>query len=206
MTSALAVAERSGSVRFVDKSTSGTSTQTVNGAISAPSAEEIVSGTSPTFSVELIGTTVYVNGAASSIQNALGITAAQAAPVANKWIAVASTDAPFSQLTQALTLISELDEFTPTGNNVHLGKMRRLGTHKVIPIIGAPPSNTTKGVTGGAALFVSASSPHYPLGGTLVLVHGGKKLNEVAAFSNWGSTVHLTPPSGAVPFQSVLGG
>lgn len=185
LTKALAAAERSGSVRFIDKSTSGPSTQVVNGAISAPAAEEISDGNGATFSVELINAVVYVNGPAAAIQNALAITAAQAAPVAGKWIAVANSDAPFSALTQALTLDSELDEFTPTAN-IHFGKTQKLGTHRVIPISGDPPANTSKGVTGGTALLVSAASPHYPLGGSLVLAHGKDRLKEVAVFSKLG--------------------
>jgi hypothetical protein len=204
LASSLSASQVRGSVQFVDRTTVGSDVQTLDGAISAPTAGETLTGAGTPLVVELISSTVYVNGSASALESALQITAAQATPVANKWIAVATTDAPFQSLTGALTLSSTLTEFTPT-KQIHFGKQTKVGKLKVIPIIGRP-SNLVKGASGSAALLVSAKAPHLPVGGTLVLAQGKQRLHEVAVFSNWGAKVSLTAPAGAVPFSSVLTG
>jgi hypothetical protein len=200
----LAAAQREGSVRFVDRTTVGSEVQRIDGAISAPTASETLSGAAAPLVVELIGGIVYVDGSAQALESALQITPAQATPVAAKWISVASTDAPFQTLTGALTISATLDTFTPTGH-LHLGKTTKVGTQRVTPVVGVP-SGVAKGVSASVALLVSTKSTHLPVGATLVEAEGTKRLREEVVFTNWGARVGLTAPSGAVPFSSVLTG
>lgn len=202
LATALSSAQKEGSVRFIDKTTVGTSVQSLQGAISAPEASEVISGAAQPLEVELISDTVFVQGSTAALQSALQITAAQAGPVAGKWIAVSPSDAPFQLLTGDLTIASTLDEFTPS-KNLRLGKETTVGKNKVIPIVGLP-ANLAKGESGSVALLVSPKGAHLPIGGTLITAQGAQRFKEVVAFSNWGARVRLTPPAGAVAFASVL--
>jgi hypothetical protein len=202
LSQSLAAANESGSVRFTDQSTVGEHVQFVQGAISAPTASETLSGNSAPLGVELVGGNIYVFGNAIALESALAITETQATPAANKWILVKSTDAPFQDLSGTLTMSSTLDEFTPKGN-LHLGAQRKIHGTKVIPITGTP-SSLSKGTKGNASLLVRVSSPHLPVGGTLVLASKSGRLNEVAVFTAWGAKVVLTPPANPLPFTTVL--
>jgi hypothetical protein len=201
----LAAAQASGSVHMVDQTKSGGRSEKLEGALSAPTAGEVLTAPGSSLQVELIGGVVYVNGSAAAITTALQITAAQAAPEAGMWIAVSSTDAPFQTLTQALTISAALSEFTPINKGVHLGRIQNVDGHKVQPIIGIP-SGLTGGNKSSVALLVSTKAPHLPLGGTLIVANKTQRLSEVAVFGSWGTKVSLTAPTTTVPFSSVLTG
>ena len=129
LSDALNAAQQSGSMHFVDKTTVNGSTQTLEGAISAPTAGETLTSSAP-LQVELIGGSIYVVGNAEALEQSLQISAAQAQPYAGKWIVVQTTDAPFQLLAQDLTLGSTIDEFTPAQNGLKIGKMQRIGKHQ----------------------------------------------------------------------------
>lgn len=200
----LNAANGASSMLFVDHTTTDGTTQTIQGAISAPTASETFTEDGASLEVELINGVVYVYGPAGLIINALGISTTQAAAAADKWVAVHSSDAPFDDLTGDLTIDSTLDEFTPSA---HLREQAttKVGLVKAIPIVGSPSSSVSEGTKGSVALFVSPKGRHLPVGGSLVL--GDKQdhhLDEVAVFKDWGVPVKLTPPSGAIPFSSIL--
>ena len=180
----------------------GKNTQLEQGAISAPSASETLSGNGAPLQVELVDGNIYVTGNAIALESALEITATQATPAANKWILVKPTDAPFQDVAGTLTVSSTLDEFTPKGK-LHLGREQKVHGTKVIPITGTP-SSLSKGTVGNASLLVRATSPHLPVAGTLVLASKSGRLNEVAAFTEWGAKVSLSPPADPLPFTTVL--
>jgi hypothetical protein len=202
----LDAAAGAGSVEFVDRSTSGKVTQQLSGAISAPAASETITGNGMPFAVELIDGVVYVQGSANVLETALKLSPTQANPVSGKWISVTSTDSAFSNLTGELTITQSLNEFTPTGPHVHIESTKRINGHTVIPIVGTPKSTVSRGAKGSVALLVSSRSPHLPVGGSLVLAKGKNRLNEVAVFKNWGATVSLIAPTGAVPITSIVNG
>ena len=190
-------------MQFVDKTTANKSTQLLEGVISAPTAGETLHSSEPLI-VNLINGSIYVTGTTSSLETALQITAAQAAPYAGKWIVVSQSDAPFQLLAQDLTLAATIDVFTPGQSGLRMGKVRTVGGKRVIPLVGVP-SNLPKGTSGSAALLVSVKAPHLPMGGTLVLGNKTGRLTEVAVFKQWGAKVVLNAPTGATPFSSLLG-
>ena len=202
LSNALNAAQESGSMHFVDKTTVNGTTQTLEGAISAPTAGETLTSSAP-LQVELISGSIYVVGNAER-WSSLADHRVQAQPYAGKWIVVQTTDAPFQLLAQDLTLGSTIDEFTPAQKGLKIGKMQRIGQTKAIPITGIS-SNLPKGTTSSVALFVSPKAPHIPLGGSLIVANKTGRLSEVAVFNDWGAKVDLTAPSGAIPFSTVLG-
>jgi len=203
LSDALNAVNQSGSMHFVDKTTVNKTTQTLEGVISAPTAGETLTSSSP-LQVELIGGSIYVIGNEEALVQALAITAAQAAPYGNKWIVVQPSDAPFQLLAGDLTIGATIDVFTPAQNGLKIGKLQRIGKIKALPITGTA-SNLPKGSSGSATLFVSPKSPHIPLGGSLVVANKTGRLSEVAIFDDWGAKVTLTAPTGAIPFSTLLG-
>jgi hypothetical protein len=195
--------DQAGSMHFVDKTTVNGTSETLEGAISAPTAGETLTSTAP-LQVELIGGSIYVIGNAQALEQSLEITATQAQPYVNKWILVETSDAPFQLLAQNLTIGSTINVFTPGQKGLKIGKMQKLGGMKALPITGIA-INAPKGTSSSATLFVSPKAPHLPLGGSLVLVNKSGKLSEVAVFNDWGSKVNLTAPTGAIPFSTILG-
>jgi hypothetical protein len=203
LSDALNAVQEAGSMHFVDKTTVNGTTQTLEGAVSAPTAGETLTSSAP-LQVELVGGLIYVTGDTSALEQALQITSAQAQPYADKWIVVQSSDAPFQLLAQDLTIASTIDEFTPGQKGLKIGKMQQIGRTRAIPITGIS-SNLPKGTSSSVALFVSPKAPHIPLGGSLIVANKTGRLSEVAVFNDWGVKVNLTAPTGAVPFSTVLG-
>jgi hypothetical protein len=202
LTQSLDAAQASGSVHFVDKTKVNGSVQTLEGAVSAPTSGEELSGSAP-LDIELISDNVYVEGSTGALVQALAISAAQAAPYGGKWIDVHPSDAPFQLLVTDLTLNATLTDFTPQARGLKLGSVQRVGKIKVIPVEGTP-SDLPKGSSGSVALLVSTKAPHLPIGGTLVVANKTGRLTEAAIFNSWGAKVQLTPPSSSVPFSSLL--
>jgi len=204
---AVSAANKAGSMSFDDHTTSGKLTQTLTGAISAPTAAESLTTTGePDLQVMLVGTTIYVQAGASVLESTLGLPAAASTANAGKWISVQSGDSAFSQLSGQLTLSSELNNYVPT-TALRRGKATAVAGHRVIPITGRPASSSSnKGESVSVALYVSPKAPYLPIGGSLVSAKKGTAgVKEVAVFSNWGKTVVLTAPTGAVPFSSLVG-
>ena len=145
---------------------------------------------------------VYVNGTAAGVQAALGLTAAEAAATGGKWVAVHSGDAPFTSLTQALTLSSELGSYVPVNPGLRELATVHIHGHAATPVTGSPSSTASQGATGSVTLFVSASGPKVPIGATMVLTKGKARETKVVAFTKWGAPVDLSPPAGAVDYAT----
>lgn len=203
LATALNAAQKSGSLHFVAKTTVNGTTETLGGEVSAATAGETLTSSSP-LQVELIGGLIYVTGNAQTLEQALQISAAQAEPYAGKWIVVQSSDAPFQVLAQDLTISSTIDEFTPARKGLKIGKVRQIGSVKAVPITGSG-TNSPKGTSSSVTLFVSPKSPHIPVGGSRTEANKTDRLSEVAVFKDWGAKVVLAAPTGAIPFSTVLG-
>jgi hypothetical protein len=202
LSDALNAANDAGSMHFVDKTTANGNSQTLEGAISAPTASETLTSNSP-LEIELIGGVIYVIGSEEALVQSLQISVAQAKPYAGKWIVVQQSDAPFQLLASTLTLGSTIDVFTPGQTGLKIGKTQEVGHIKAIPLVGIS-ANLPKNTGSSVALFVSPKAPHLPLGGSLIVANKTGRLNEVAVFNDWGAKVDLPAPTGAVPFSTVL--
>jgi len=205
---ATAAATAAGSMTFVDVTRAGVTrngkvVSTLSGASSAPAAQEAIVGADP-LQVVLNEQTIYVRATAATLQSALGLTAADATAYAGMWISLQDGDAPFQSLSAALTIASELDNFTPTSPGLRLGPVTTLHGRQVLPVQGAAPTAATGGATGSATLFVSVAAPHVPVAGALV-VGGEQSYSEAAVFTKWGHNVATTAPSGAVPYTTFTG-
>lgn len=207
LSQSVTAADKAGSMSFNDHTVSGKLVQSLTGAISAPTAAESLTTTGmPALQVMLVGTTIYVQAGASVLENILGLPTAASTANAGKWISVQSGDSAFSQLAGQLTLSSELTTYIPA-SALRRAKTTTLAGHRVIPITGRPASSSsTKGESVSVALYLSTKAPYLPVGGSLISAKKGTAgVKEIAVFSNWGKTVVLTAPTGAVPFSSLVG-
>jgi hypothetical protein len=195
------------SFHFVDKTVAGKVHQSLVGDISAATAGEQVTGSGAPFTVELIGGVVYVQAATSVLESSLGLPAAGAQAGNGKWVAVHSSDAAFSELTQDLTIGSEINSYIPT-SRLKAGKIHTLGGKKVVTISGTAPSSASSGVTGAkgtAFLVVPLKAPYLPIEAGLTENSAKGSFNEAAAFTGWNAKVVLTPPANPVPYSTLVG-
>jgi hypothetical protein len=157
--------------------------------------------------VELINGVVYVQAGTSVLQASLALPAAGAQAANGKWIAVHSTDAAFSELTQDLTIGSEINSYIPV-SHLKVGKVHMLAGRKVVTISGTAPTSTASGLKnarGTSFLVVPLKAPYLPIEGGLAITTAKGSLNEAAAFTDWNAKVTLTPPSDPIPYSTLLG-
>ena len=197
-------AHGSSAMEFVDTTTTGSVHQKLVGNVSPATAVEQVTGAGAPVTVELIGGVVYVQAGTDVLQNSLSLPAAGAKAGNGKWIAVHPDDAAFSLLTQRLTIDNELDSYIPA-SHIKYGRARTIGGHRVMTITGTVSPSVANGAVGSAFLVVRQKSPHLPVEGGIAIRKNGTVLNEAAAFTAWGSKVSLQPPTGAIPYASLLG-
>lgn len=196
-------AEQQTSFQFVDRTTTGSTRQVLVGALSAATAEEQLTGTPNPLTVELVQNTVYVRTTESVLQNDLGLGKNGAQSGAGKWISVQSGDSAFSLLTGPLTIGAEFNNFVPI-SHLKLGKVTRVGKQRVITVTGTASPNIMNGAHGSAFLVFSAKAPYLPLEGGISLRKGSSQLNEAAAFTDWGKSISVTPPTTTVSYSSLV--
>jgi hypothetical protein len=195
------------SLHFVDKTVAGKVHQTLVGNVSAATAGEQVTSSAAPVTVELIDGVAYVQAGTSVLQSSLGLPATGAQTGNGKWVAVHSSDAAFSELTQDLTIGSEINSYIPA-SHLKLGKVHTLAGRKVVTISGTAPSsasNNVKGAKGTAFLVVPLQAPYLPIEAGLTINSSKGSFNEAAAFADWNAKVTLTPPPNPILYSSLLG-
>jgi hypothetical protein len=203
----LGAAKKSGTMSFSDKSTSGKVTQMLVGVVSpSGGVESLTQSSQAVLQLEMVTGTLYVRTSSEVLQNGLELPAAVSTANAGKWISLQSTDGPFASLAGQLTLAAELETFVPT-SHLRVDKEVKVAGHLTVPVSGSPAASVANGATSGsAAILLSAKAPYLPVGGSLILSKkGSPNLNDVAVFGNWGKSIKLTAPAGAVPYSSIAG-
>ncbi|MFZ0248503.1 MAG: hypothetical protein WAL61_01060 [Acidimicrobiales bacterium] len=195
------------SLHFVDKTVAGKVHQTLVGNVSAATAGEQVTSSAAPVTVELIDGVAYVQAGTSVLQSSLGLPAAGAQTGNGKWIAVHPADAAFSELTQDLTIGSEVNSYIPV-THLKMGKVHTLAGRKVVTISGTAPSsasNNARGARGTAFLVVPLKAPYLPIEAGLTVNSSKGSFNEAAAFTDWNAKITITPPPNPILYSSLLG-
>jgi hypothetical protein len=195
-----------GALHVYDQTRSGSTLQTEVGQLSGVASEEsLYVGRALSLSVISIGPVAYIkSNQASVLQNTLDLSKSLATSASGKWIGVEQGQAPYSTITDSLSVSNAISGYVPV-LDLHVGPARKLGGQMVVPVTGLPKSAEHKGVRGSTTLFVSTRSPHLPIAGTLVLQEGKDKLTEAGTFTKWGSQVSATSPSGALSYAALVG-
>lgn len=202
ITAGLAAAQTQSSVHYVLKASGESQAQTITGDAGRNEGTQSVVTGADQVDVEVIGNAAYLRGNAGGLQNTIGLPAAQATKYAGQWISVQPSDTLYRPITQAVTINGIFTQLKPSGRLVASSPGKVAG-REVIGVRGGLPGNTQRGVTGNAVLYVSTASNTLPIGFTGQAQNGTKHVTDVGAFTHWGEPLHLTAPTGAVPFSSI---
>jgi hypothetical protein len=198
--SAIASAEKIGSVRVTVHFFSGKTTGELVQDSARRSAEQTVAIGKERVSIVLSANTVYFSGNTQGLVHYFGLTTAVATTLANQWVSASPSDSAFQALAAGLSLSSALGEITPTGSIVK-GKQQTVDGQSTMSISGTGPSGIAR-----LTLFVAAHGKSLPVeavgsGGTAQKTSG-----EIVTFSRWGEAVHVPVPSASIPISTLSAG
>lgn len=200
---ALMAAKHAGTVHYVLVSRRGRTTETITGDAGLSSGRQIVTTSSGTVEAMLVDATAYVKGDATGLESVLGLTSAVAGKYKDAWISLSRDDEPYLAVVDAVELDHVLAQVTPSGSLVLLQPARLTrGNERTVGVKGGLPS-PVQGASGSSTLYVSTSSPSVPVRFTGTAGTGSKAVHDEATFSQWGHTIDLSAPSGAVSYQSL---
>ena len=207
--SALAAARRMNAFHYVATSSlSGTQgfTQKTIGDAGPTSGRQIITVAKQKFTVLVVGKACYLKGNAAALMANLGLDATQAAAQSEKWISLASTDAPYASVYAAVTAPSALTDNITVKPQSQL-PAGRVDGRRVQTVTGAIAPLTIGGQTqtlkGTASLAVRASTPHLPVRYTERGNQKRQTSQSTVTFNRWGEAVHITAPSDAVSYASL---
>lgn len=202
LTAGIKAAEAQTSVHYVLQASGQSQSQTITGDAGRNEGIQTVQTGSDQVEVEVVGDKAYLQGNAGGLEHTIGLPSAAASQYAGRWISVSPSDTLYGPITQAVTLHGIFTQLTPSGSLVE-STPGLVSGHEVIGVRGGLPGTTQGGVTGDAVLYVSTASATLPVGFTGQATSANKKVTDVGTFAHWGEALHLTAPSGAVPYSSI---
>jgi hypothetical protein len=150
------------------------------------------------FSLVLVGSTVYFQGNTPAVQDQLGVSAAAAPALQNKWVSVVSGNGPYKILQPGITSSQQALQIPLTAQSS--SKTSIQGTN-AIRISGVVPPN--QGLPAGTGSLVVATGSDLPITYTSAISDQGVVLNFSTTFSAWGTAPNVTAPTGAVAWSSL---
>jgi hypothetical protein len=202
LASASHAASRAGTAHYVLVEKASNQTQTITGDASSTEGHQVVTTGRLHVEVVLVRGVAYVEGDAGGLGTALGLPGLLAVRYANQWITVRSSDTPYASIVQALTLNGTISQLRPTGR-LRLTGEAIIGGRSAIGVGGGLPGQPQAGVTGSTTLYVASSRPTVPLKFMIQATVKGQHLEDVATFTQWGTPLHLSAPTGGVAFSSI---
>lgn len=199
--SAISSATKFGSVRVTVHFFSGTTAGELVQDSSQNSAVQTVAIGSERVSILLSDGIVYFSGNNPGLVHYFGLSDANAAILAGRWVSATSSDASYQSLIAGLSLTSALKEITPTGS-IARGKSVIVRGQRTTSVSGTGPAGLAH-----VTLFIAAKGRPLPV--EAVGSGGGKgtKLSgEIVTFSRWGEHVKIPTPSSAIPISSLASG
>jgi hypothetical protein len=193
---ALAAGAAQPSVHWVAIADTKGITTTLNTHAGRASGWQTVSETASTGSaaltIELVKGALFMTGSAGGLY-LQGLTEKAATAEAGKWVSVPASSPIYASVAAGLTTKSTMQEF------VMAGTVTKVAPARVSGHLDPGYRGKTKAAKGQPAqaetVYVTASSPYLPA----KVVSGGA----TTLFSQWGSAVNVTRPSGAVPLKAV---
>jgi hypothetical protein len=199
---AVQAAKRAGSVHYVLVSSDAHSSETITGDSSMAEGRQIVTSGSAHIQALLVRGVAYVNGDATGLQSALGLTPAVAAKYAGDWISLTRDDPPYASVVAAVRLDHILGQVTPSGPLTLLQPADTSGRGASVGLSGGLPA-PVQGATGTSTLYVSVRSPTLPVRFTGRARSGRNVVHDEATFTGWGRPLELSAPAGAISFESL---
>ena len=142
--------------------------------------------------------TAYVEGTAFGLELSIGLTKAQAAKYAGKWIAIPKGDKLYAPTAGGDTVGSLVQAMSPHGKlSVVSLKVRRKREVGVRGIFGTGKTKTA------TVLITGAKGKPLPLEEDVVTP--GKNFIDHTTFSKWNEGVTVTAPENSIPISTVRG-
>ena len=195
---ALTAANNSPGFHYVAVSKGSNGNQTIAGDAGQDGGNQLITMDSTygpeRFTLLLVSGVVYFQGNAPGLRDQLGVPAASAAGLVDKWISVSSGDAPYGVVAPGITVSDQVQEagLVPSSIKQLGGGARRItGT--------VPPQ---QGASGSAHLDVAAGS-NLPVSYVSAVTDTGTTTTSTVTFSRWGTTPAVTTPSGAVAWSTL---
>jgi len=195
---ALSAANSSTGFHYVAVSKGSNGNQTITGDAGQDGGNQLITMDSTygpeKFTLLLMNGTVYFQGNGPALQDQLGVPAASAPGLADRWVSVSSGDAPYGVVAPGITVGDQVQEagLTPSSIKQLGGGARR--------IAGAVPAQ--QGATGSAHLDIAAGS-NLPVSYVATVTDTGTTTTSTTTFSRWGMTPAVTPPAGAVAWSTL---
>ena len=202
VSTALAAARSEGTVHFTLNTTGSPNGESVVGNAGLSDGQQELTIGSDQVEAELISGVAYLQATAGFLHNDLGLPATVANTYAGKWMSLRSSDALYAQIRQSVTLNGVLDQVTPTGS-LQASSPGTVAGRTVIGVIGGLPGPPRTGATGKSELYVETASPNLPVGFSGEATGRSGQITDVGSFADWGGALHLSPPTGAVPYDSL---
>jgi hypothetical protein len=201
-TSILSAAKAQHSVHYATKQVVGNSLTTLAGDVEAAGGVQHVTlkfgKQSGKLTIVVVDQTAYVQGDATGLHEALGLTKVQASTYAGQWISIPKGDKLYGGVAEDVTLGSAIQVMTPRGRL----KAFRAKDHG-IRVVGV---RGTSGTGKKKLLRVLVARAH----GKLPLEEDefapGEEYISRTVFSKWGEPVQAQAPSSSTPISTVRGG
>jgi hypothetical protein len=152
------------------------------------------------FTLLLVGGTVYFQGNTAAVEDQLGVAAAAAPKLQNKWVSVVSGDGPYTVLQPGITVadqVSEL-EFDPVSTT----QVTTTGGAAATRIIGTIPASS--GNPAATAQMDVLPTSNIPVAYSTTFTVSGASITSTTTFTAWGTAPTVTAPTGAVAWSSLV--
>ena len=153
-------------------------------------------GVTERMSTRVVGSTGYVNGNDAALQDVIGLTKAESAKYAGKWLSFPTSNAQLAELVGGL-LSSQVAKELEVGGPYTFGKSATVAGQKATAILGSVA--TENGSKVPVMVYVAASGSPLPIqevtnaGNT----GGASAIRGVVTFSDWGEDKGQSAPTGA---------
>lgn len=185
-------AHEAGSVHVVTSIQIQGQTATYANDTGSYSGKQIITAGSAQVTAIVVGRTAYVKANPSAMSEMFQSSAADSQQFANAWLSLPSNDPAYNKIAQTLTLGSLLQQVTPTRPLTKLGPATVNG-RSVIGVRGQLPGG------GSATLYIAATGSPLPV----EEISGPSGGRTTSVFGEWGISVNVSPPSGAISGSAV---
>jgi hypothetical protein len=163
---------------------------------------QVINGsTTENLNVILVGSTGYVRGNEAGLEKALGLTSAQSATYANKWLSFPTSNTSLAELVSGLRDTDVASELQMSGPYA-FGATKTINGQAATAIDGT--AATSSGTKVPIILYVSASGTPRPIQEVTNPTAKSSSIKGTVTFSKWGEATHPSAPTTSTPLVPLL--
>ena len=151
------------------------------------------------FTLVLVSGTVYFEGNVPALEDQLGVPAAKAPSLQDKWVSVSLRDGPYNILEPGITAADQAQEMALVPASTT--PVMTAGGTAATRILGTIPSQ--QGAPVATAHLDIAPASHLPIAYVSTVTVGGVAVTSTTTFSGWGTAPSVSAPSGAIAWSTV---